>query len=84
VTDTCPEPFFPVDPGPPTAQIDLTSEPPLVDDGNFLDELRRAVGDPDEGTTGPDEADDAMQAFFEQRDSDLEPDRRRSRFGRRH
>jgi hypothetical protein len=56
------------------------------DDDNFLDELRRAVGDSesDPSTSGPDEADEAMQAFFEQRDSDLDAERRRSRFGRRH
>jgi DivIVA domain-containing protein len=69
--------------GPPTASIDLTSDAPAVDDDNFLEQLRRAVGETDPADETSEPADDAMQAFFEQQDGDLESPPRRARFGRR-
>lgn len=72
------------DGGPPTAEIDLTSDAPVAEDDNFLDELRRAVGDAEPEVVDKDTADEAMQAFFEQQDGDLDAQPRRSRFGRRH
>lgn len=69
------------DGGPPTARIDLTTEPPVVEDGDLLDELRKAVGDGEPPSPSTDPA-DAVQAFFEAGDAELELERR-SRFGRR-
>jgi hypothetical protein len=75
------------DGGPPTARVDAVVAPEPtptasrpIDDTSFLDELRRAVNDDSDTAAEPSASQlEAMQAFFEQGDS--EP--RKGRFRRR-